>query len=54
MHLYDAAVPSASGAPMPGNYTLPMYRALQQRLGLERVIVVQPSEFLRSAWDKRW
>ena len=45
MHFYDAAVPSASGAPMPGNYTLPAYRALQQRLGLERVIVVQPNAY---------
>ena len=43
MHFYDAAVPAASGASMPGDYTLPMSRALQQRLGLERVIVVQPN-----------
>ncbi len=45
MHFYDATVPPASGTPMPGDYTLPMYRALQARLGLERVIIVQPNAY---------
>jgi D-galactarolactone isomerase len=45
MHIYDAAAPSAPGAPMPGDYTPAMYRALQERLGLERVIVVQPNAY---------
>ena len=45
MHFYDTAAPSAPGALMPGDYTLPMYRALQERLGLDRVIVVQPNAY---------
>ncbi|MCG6876119.1 MAG: amidohydrolase family protein [Betaproteobacteria bacterium] len=45
MHFYDEAVPPAAGTPMPGNYTLPMYRALQKRLGLARVVVVQPNAY---------
>lgn len=45
MHFYDTAAPSAPGALMPGDYTLPMYRALQARLGLERVVVVQPNAY---------
>lgn len=45
MHFYDMAVPPAAGTPMPGDYTLPMYRALQKQLGLERVIVVQPNAY---------
>ncbi len=45
MHFYDAAAPIAAGALMPGNYSLQMYRELQARLGLERVIVVQPNAY---------
>lgn len=45
MHFYDAAVPAAPGTPMPGDFTVPMYRALQRRLGLERVIIVQPNAY---------
>jgi D-galactarolactone isomerase len=45
MHFYDAAMPPATGTPMPGSYTLPMYRSLQERLGLARVIVVQPNAY---------
>ncbi len=45
MHFYDTAAPSAAGALMPGDYTLPMYRALQERLGLDRVVVVQPNAY---------
>jgi len=48
MHFYDAAVPAAPGAQNahnPGSATVAQYRALQQRLGLERVIVVQPNAY---------
>lgn len=46
MHIYDLAVPSLPGGPLvPGTFTVPMYRALQHRLGLERVIVVQPNAY---------
>lgn len=48
MHIYDAAVPAAPGAQNahhPGSATVAQYRALQQRLGLERVIVVQPNAY---------
>ena len=37
MHFYDESVPAAQGGPaLPGNFTVPMYQALQKRLGLER------------------
>jgi D-galactarolactone isomerase len=46
MHFYDRDVPSAPGGPpLPGHYAVPMYRELQKRLGLERVIVVQPNAY---------
>ncbi len=46
MHFYDQNVPSAPGGPpLPGNFTVPMYRELQRRLGLQRVIVVQPNAY---------
>ena len=46
MHFYDESVPAAQGGPaLPGNFTVPMYRELQKRLGLERVIVVQPNAY---------
>jgi len=46
MHFYDRAVPPAPGGPpVPGHYTVPMYRQLQARLGLTRVIVVQPNAY---------
>jgi D-galactarolactone isomerase len=46
MHFYDLAVPSLPGGPpVPGTYTVAMYRALRKRLGLERVIVVQPNAY---------
>ncbi|HEU4353088.1 MAG TPA: amidohydrolase family protein [Burkholderiales bacterium] len=44
MHFYDGAA-AAPGTPNPGTFTVPMYRELQQRLGLERVIVVQPNAY---------
>ena len=45
MHFYDGAASAKPGTPNPGNYTVPMYRELQKRLGLERVIVVQPNAY---------
>jgi D-galactarolactone isomerase len=45
IHFYDAAAPVAPGAPMPGDRTVAEYRAVQRRLGLERVIVVQPNAY---------
>jgi D-galactarolactone isomerase len=46
MHFYDQNVPPAPGGPpLPGNFTVPMYRELQRLLGLQRVIVVQPNAY---------
>ena len=45
MHIYDAAVPGAPGTFMPGHFPASDYRAMQERLGLERVIVVQPNAY---------
>ena len=46
MHFYDRNVPSAPGGPpAPGHFSVPMYRELQARLGLQRVIVVQPNAY---------
>ena len=45
MHVYDAAVPEAPGTFMPGHFPVADYQAMQKRLGLERVIVVQPNAY---------
>jgi D-galactarolactone isomerase len=45
MHCYDGAASARPGTLNPGNFTVPMYRELQERLGLERVIVVQPNAY---------
>ena len=45
MHFYDGAASAAPGTPNPGSFTVAMYRELQKRLGLERVIVVQPNAY---------
>jgi D-galactarolactone isomerase len=45
IHFYDAKAPVAPGAPMPGDRTVAEYRAVQRRLGTERVIVVQPNAY---------
>ena len=45
MHFYDGASSAKPGAPNPGTFTVPMYRELQKRLGLERVVVVQPNAY---------
>jgi D-galactarolactone isomerase len=45
MHFYDGERTAKPGTPNPGRFTVPMYRELQKRLGLERVIVVQPNAY---------
>jgi D-galactarolactone isomerase len=45
IHLYDGKTPQAPGTLLPGVFTAADYRALQKRLGLERVIVVQPNAY---------
>jgi D-galactarolactone isomerase len=45
MHFYDGASSTAPGAPNPGVFTVAMYRELQKRLGLQRVVVVQPNAY---------
>ena len=45
MHFYDEKVPGAPGTFLPGHFPVEAYRALQKRLGLERVIVVQPNAY---------
>src|SRR5258707_264998 len=45
MHFYDEKAPGKPGAPLPGHFDVAQYRALQKRLGLERVIVVQPNAY---------
>ena len=45
MHFYDMKIPGAPGTFLPGDFTVPQYRELQKKLGLERVIVVQPNAY---------
>jgi len=45
IHFYDATLPVAPGASMPGEFTVPEYQALQKKLDLDRVIVVQPNAY---------
>ena len=45
MHFYNTKVPGAPGTFLPGDFTVHQYRDLQKRLGLERVIVVQPNAY---------
>jgi D-galactarolactone isomerase len=46
MHVYDTAIPAAPGAPaLPGHFPAEAYRAVQARLGLARVVVVQPNAY---------
>ena len=46
MHFYDTAIPSAPGGPpLPGHYAVPLYREVQQRLGMSRVVVVQANAY---------
>ena len=45
MHFYDESAPAAPGTFLPGTFSVEDYRKVQQRLGLERVIVVQPNAY---------
>jgi D-galactarolactone isomerase len=45
MHFYDERIPGAPGTFLPGHFPVEDYRAMQKRLGLERVIVVQPNAY---------
>ncbi len=45
MHFYDGVAAARPGTPNPGRFTVPMYRELQKKLGLERVVVVQPNAY---------
>ena len=45
MHFYDTKAPVAQGTFMPGHFPVADYQAMQRRLGLERVIVVQPNAY---------
>ena len=46
MHVYDSRYPAASSSLLrPPNATVDNYRALQADLGLQRVVVVQPSTY---------
>src|SRR4051812_24036128 len=45
MHFYDTKIPGAPGTFLPGDFRVAEYRELQKRLGLERVIVVQPNAY---------
>src|SRR5438132_14313011 len=45
MHFYDEKRPGAPGPFLPGHFTVEQYRAMQKRLGLERVIVVQANAY---------
>src|SRR5207247_9808444 len=38
MHIYDSAAPAAPGTFMRGHFPASAYRAMQKRLGMERVI----------------
>lgn len=46
MHLFDGSMPFAGNAPLRhGDATVADYRRLQQRLGLSRCVIVQPSGY---------
>jgi D-galactarolactone isomerase len=46
IHVYLAEVPPASGGPaLPGDFREAHYRAMRERLGLQRVVVVQPNAY---------
>lgn len=44
IHFYDGSA-GAPGTPNPGICSVAMYREVQKRLGLERVVVVQPNAY---------
>ena len=46
MHIYDSRFPQAPGGPKPpGDFPVEAYRRMQARLGVSRVVVVQPNAY---------
>jgi D-galactarolactone isomerase len=46
IHVYHAEVPpQPGGPPLPGDYREETYQAIQQRLGIKRVVVIQPNAY---------
>src|SRR5207245_8012552 len=46
MHIYGPPFPQAPGGPKPpGNFPLEAYRRMQARLGVSRVVIVQPNAY---------
>ncbi len=46
IHVYQEKVPPAPGGPpLPGHFPVEKYREVQRRLGLSRVVVVQPNAY---------
>jgi D-galactarolactone isomerase len=46
MHIYDPRFPQAPGGPKPpGNFPVEAYRRMQARLGVSRVVIVQPNAY---------
>ena len=45
-HIYDPRFPQAPGGPKPpGNFPVEAYRRMQARLGVSRVVIVQPNAY---------
>ena len=46
LHIYEEGVPPAPGGPpLPGHFPVEAYQKVQKRLGLQRVVVVQPNAY---------
>ncbi len=46
MHVYDPRFPQAPGGPKPpGDFPVEAYRGMQARLGVSRVVIVQPNAY---------
>ncbi len=46
MHVYDPRFPQSPGGPkLPGDFPVEAYRRMQARLGVSRVVVVQPNAY---------
>jgi D-galactarolactone isomerase len=46
MHIYDSRFPQAPGGPKPpGDFPVEAYRGMQARLGVSRVVIVQPNAY---------
>jgi D-galactarolactone isomerase len=47
IHIYDARFPGVAGGPAPpGEFPVAAYQEVQRRLGLTRVVVVQPNAYV--------